>query len=90
MVVCFYKKSFLKDLAKLPQHYREQIERLVFEEIPKLDNIFATLEIKKMKGYQSYYRIKVGDYRIRCEVEEGSQIIFYPVKSRADIYKLFP
>jgi len=90
VIVCFYKKSFLKDLAKLPKHYREQIERLVFEEIPKLDNIFATLEIKKMKGYQSYYRIRVADYRIGCEVEEGSQIIFYRVKSRADIYKLFP
>ena len=90
MIVCFYKKSFLKDLAKLPKHYREQIERLAFEEIPKLDNMFATLDMKKMKGYQGYYRIRVGDYRIGCKVEEGNQILFYRVRSRADIYKLFP
>ena len=89
-MVCFYKKSFLKDLAKLPKHYREQIEGLVFEEIPKLDNMFATLGIKKMKGYQGYYRIRVGNYRIGCKVEQGNQIIFYRIKSRADIYKLFP
>jgi hypothetical protein len=44
VIVCFYKKSFLRDLAKLPKHYREQIERLVFDEIPKLDNMFATLD----------------------------------------------
>ncbi len=67
-MVCFYKKPFLKDLAKLTKHYREQIEGLVFEEIPKLDNMFATLDIKKMKGYQGYYRIRVGNYRIGCKV----------------------
>jgi len=89
-MVCFYKKSFLKDLAKLPKHYREQIERLVFEEIPELNNMFATLDIKKMKGYQGYYRIRVGNYRIGFKVEQGNQIIFYRIKSRADIYKLFP
>jgi len=89
-MVCFYKRSFLKDLAKLPKHYREQIERLVFEEIPKLNNMFATLDIKKMKGYQGYYRIRVGNYRIGCKVKQGNQIIFYRIKSRADIYKLFP
>ena len=90
MITCLYKKSFLKDLAKLPKHYRAQIERLVFEEIPVLDNVFATLDVKKMKGYQSYYRIRVGNYRIGCKMEEGKQIIFYHVKSRADIYRLFP
>ena len=89
-MVCFYKKSFLKDLAKLPKHYRKQIEGLVFEEIPKLNNMFATLDIKKMKGYQGYYRIRVGNYRIGCTVEQGNQIIFYRIKSRADIYRLFP
>lgn len=90
MITCFYKKSFLKDLAKLPKRNREQIESLVFEEIPKLDNVFTKLDMKKMKGYQDYYRIRVGDYRIGCKVEQKSQIIFYRVKSRGDIYKLFP
>jgi mRNA interferase RelE/StbE len=90
VISCFYKKSFLKDLAKLPKRYRQQIEKLVFDEIPKLDNMFATLNMKKMKGYQSYYRIRVGDYRIGCKVERKNQLVFYRVKSRADIYKLFP
>jgi len=90
VISCFYKKSFLKDLAKLPKRYRQQIEKLVFDEIPKLDNMFATLNMKKMKGYQSYYRIRVGDYRIGCKVEPKNQVVFYRVKSRADIYKLFP
>ncbi len=90
MTVCFYKKSFLKDLAKLPKRYRGHIERLVFEEIPKLDNVFVVLDIKKMKGYQDYYRIRVGDYRIGCKVGEKGEVTFYRIKSRTDIYKVFP
>ena len=80
----------MRDLAKLPLPYRHQIEKLVFEKIPQLDSIFATPNTKKMKGYQNYYRIRVGDYRIGCEAKEAKRVIFYRVKSRNDIYKLFP
>jgi len=62
---------------------------LVFHEIPKLDDL-SGLDIKKMKGYQRYYRIRVGDYRIGCRVEHGDHVVFYRVKSRADIYRVFP
>ena len=64
MTTCFYKKRFLKDLANLPLIYREHIEKLVFEEIPELGNIFGALDIKKMRGYRDYYRIRAGNYRI--------------------------
>ena len=90
MIACFYKKSFLNDLAKLPRSYRQPIERLVFEEIPTLNDVFARLDIKKMKGYQDYYRIRVGHYRIGCTIGKGNQVVFYRVKSRADIYRVFP
>ena len=90
MATCLYKKSFLKDLARLPSDYREQVEKLVFEEIPELNNVFDAPSIKKMKGYHDYYRIRIGDYRIGCKVEKEGMVIFYRVKSRSDIYKVFP
>ena len=90
MITCFYKKTFLKDLARLPLPQRKQIEKLIFEQIPQLDSIFTTPNVKKMKGYQNYYRIRLGDYRIGFEVKEAKNVIFYRVKSRSDIYKLFP
>ncbi|WP_250986278.1 hypothetical protein [Methanoculleus oceani] len=34
MVLCRYKKTFLKDLAKVHPNYRERIEVLAFEKIP--------------------------------------------------------
>jgi len=90
MITCLYKKTFLKDLAKLPSDYREQVEKLVFEEIPILNNISEIPHIKKMKGYQDYYRIRIGDYRLGCKVEKEHRVIFYRVKSRGDIYEVFP
>ena len=45
--------------------------------------------LKKLKGYKSYYRIRIGDYRIGIyianEVLEFSRFLH-----RKDIYKYFP
>jgi len=90
MTTCLYKKTFLKDLANLPSVSRKRIEKLVFDEIPAYNNIFEDLDIKKMKGYKGYYRIRTGRYRIGCLIEENNKITFYRVKSREDIYKVFP
>jgi len=90
LLSCFYKKTFLKDLAKLPIRIRKRIETLVFEVIPESENPFQDLDVKKMKSYQHYYRIRTGDYRIGFKMENADKITFYRVKSRADIYKFFP
>jgi hypothetical protein len=53
MVVCGYKKVFLKDLAALQGRYRSRIERLVFEQIPASDTVFQDFAIHKMMGYEN-------------------------------------
>ncbi|HNV38993.1 MAG TPA: type II toxin-antitoxin system RelE/ParE family toxin [Methanoculleus sp.] len=42
-----------------------------------------------MRGYQNYYRIRVGQYRIGCRIQDET-LIFYRVKSRDEIYGVFP
>ena len=90
MVVCGYKKIFLKDLALLPGRYRARIERLVFDQVPASENIFRDFDIHKMRGFENYYRIRIGLYRIGCKITSGNDIIFYRVKSRGEIYQVFP
>jgi mRNA-degrading endonuclease RelE of RelBE toxin-antitoxin system len=90
MPECGYKKIFLKDLAALPKRYRARIERLVFDEIPSSDNLFLDFDIHKMRGYENYYRIRTGQYRIGCKINPDTMVIFYRVKSRKEIYRLFP
>jgi len=90
MPACGFKKIFLKDLAAIPKRYRSRIERLVFDQIPVSENIFLDFDIHKMKGYDNYYRIRTGQYRIGCEITSDGEILFYRVKSREEIYRVFP
>ena len=89
MVPCQYKKMFLKDLAKVHPDYRKRIEDLVFERIPASKDIFTEFDIRKIQGYRDYYRIRVGMYRIGCRIQDGI-LILYRVKSREEIYDVFP
>ncbi|MGD0486425.1 MAG: type II toxin-antitoxin system RelE/ParE family toxin [Syntrophorhabdales bacterium] len=89
-MICQFKKTFLKDLAELPAAYRKKIEKLVFEEFPGMSSLSDKLDIRKIQGYENYYRIRIGHYRIGCEIEAGNRISFYRVKDRKDIYRVFP
>lgn len=44
------------------------------------------LDIKKLKGYDNHYRIRVGDYRILFFRESGTAMV-YDVSHRSDVYK---
>ncbi|MBE9226571.1 type II toxin-antitoxin system RelE/ParE family toxin [Phormidium sp. LEGE 05292] len=85
-----YLPSFVKDLKALKSTpVFESIKALVFEEIPNLPSFEDILNLKKLKGYENAYRIRVGDYRIGftfdCET-----VIFYRVLHRKEFYRYFP
>jgi len=61
----------------------------VFEKIPTSENAFAEFDIRKIKGYRDFYRIRVGLYRIDCRIQDGV-LIFYRVKSLEERYGVFP
>jgi len=44
------------------------------------------LDIKKLKGHDNHYRIRVGDYRILFFREDGIAKI-YDISHRSDVYK---
>jgi mRNA-degrading endonuclease RelE of RelBE toxin-antitoxin system len=62
----------------------------VFETIPASENIFSLTDITPLRGHPGYYRIREGKYRIGCTIENNREIIFYRVKSREEIYRVFP
>ena len=84
-----FKKSFIKDLKNLPKNIQEKIKKLVFEEIPNKNSLSEIPGVKKLKGADNYYRIRIGDYRIGFKYENG-KIVFYRVLHRKQIYKKFP
>ena len=60
-----YLPSFLKDIKALKSTpVFESIKALVFEEIPNLESFSERKNVKRLKGYENAYRIRLGDYRI--------------------------
>ncbi|MEE9161356.1 MAG: type II toxin-antitoxin system RelE/ParE family toxin [Candidatus Neomarinimicrobiota bacterium] len=84
-----FKRTFLKDLEKLPQDDRRRVVHLVFDEIPRLDHIRSIRSLRKISAERDYYRIRLGSYRIGFE-RKGDELIFFRVLHRRDIYRYFP
>ncbi len=84
-----FRESFLKDLsniknAKLLTKVRKAIENAEDSDAPHQISNF-----KKLKGSQSYYRIRIGAYRVGLRMESDT-LIFVRFLSRKEIYRFFP
>jgi mRNA interferase RelE/StbE len=84
-----FRESFARDLKgvrdkKLLRRVKECIEA-----VEKADSLNAFPNLKKLKGAKSYFRLKLGDYRIGLALEDDT-VVFVRFLYRKDIYKYFP
>jgi mRNA interferase RelE/StbE len=87
----FFKPTFIKDFKKLPKEIKLIVKKVCFEIAPRVKDLkeFGYLNIKPIKGFKNFYRIKLKDYCIGFK-KESSKIIFIRVRHRKDIYRYFP
>lgn len=84
-----FKKSFLKELQRLRNKSLKNSIAACIVQVEAADSISQIKNIKKLSGYDDYYRIRTGDYRIGLKVELN--IVYFVVfEHRKDIYKRFP
>ena len=77
------KKGAKKFIDRLSQNERIRIVRAI-EHLPNGD------DIKKLKGHDDLYRLRVGDYRIIYSVDNGKLIVYViDIGNRGDIYKRY-
>jgi mRNA interferase RelE/StbE len=77
-------KSVQKQLNDLPDSFKER----VVEKIQTLASSPRPDGVVKLKGFDNEYRIRVGDYRIRYEVDDTNQTIkLLQCKHRKDVYR---
>lgn len=81
-----FRKKFLKELAKIPSKTRKQIEKFVFEELPKLDSIDQINRLERMKGYPGYYKLRFGSYRVGIKIENDIIILEKALHRKDMIY----
>ena len=90
MIEVVYAEEFIKDLKKLKgSPYYTAIKSLCFDYVPSLKSPTEIVNLKKLKGFDDFFRIRKGDYRIGVRIEKNS-IQFLRCMSRKDIYKYFP
>ncbi len=84
-----FKKSFVKDVKSLQD---KKLKRRIKSAISSIENA-ETLEdidhLKKLKGANNYYRIRIGDFRFGLAIE-GQKAICVRCLHRRDIYRYIP
>jgi len=83
-----FRKRFFKDFENLPK----QVQSLILPGLEQLGSIKSLEEIysiKKLRGYKNFYRLRIGDYRIGCQLIDGTLIV-ERVLHRKDIYRYYP
>jgi mRNA interferase RelE/StbE len=81
--------SFKKDFKRIKDINLEKriIDKLNI--IETIDNIYDISNIKTMKWFSNFYRIRIWDYRIGLKLE-WNIIILLRIRNRKDIYNIFP
>ncbi|OHA18407.1 MAG: hypothetical protein A2836_03135 [Candidatus Taylorbacteria bacterium RIFCSPHIGHO2_01_FULL_45_63] len=70
-----------KFIRSLPQKDRERILEIIFQlRKGKTDG----LDLKKLKGYDALFRVRIGKYRIICEQQKEYGFIVVKVTRRDD------
>ena len=87
----FFKPSFIKDFKKLPKNTKADVRKICSEDFLIAKNLteIRQVDIKLIRGFKNYFRIRIGDYRIGFKKEDQA-VVFMRVKHRKDIYKIFP
>lgn len=85
-----FTKSFAKDLRKHKKNRKllSQVQEVI-ENIEQAEAVRDFSSIKQLKAEGSYYRIRIGDYRIGLTVD-NDQVTFVRVLHRKEIYRFFP
>ncbi len=77
-------KPVQKQLNKFPADTR----KLISEKILLLAEDPRPSGVKKLKGFDNEYRIRIGDYRVRYEVDDKALIVLVlHCKNRKDAYR---
>lgn len=84
-----FKESFARDLKAVRDKKLLKRVKDVIESVEKAESLSALPHLKKLKGEQNYFRLKIGDYRIGL-VLENDTALFVRFLARKDIYRYFP
>jgi len=84
------EKSFDHDVDKVKDKKLLQKISFIISGLESAAEVKDIPRVKKIKSFSSFYRIKIGDYRLGMELTPGNEIILLRFLHRKDIYRHFP
>jgi len=84
------ERSFDRDVDKIKDKKLLKKIRSFISTIEEVVSISEILHIRKIEGYVSFYRIKIGDYRLGMEALSDKEVVLVRFLHRKDIYRYFP
>jgi len=85
-----FDESFSKSLSKIKDiSLNSKIENII-SDLKSINDLKDYPKVKKLSGFKTYFRIRIGDYRIGFKKIEPDKIKFIIISHRKDIYKYFP
>jgi mRNA interferase RelE/StbE len=85
----YFEASFEKDLKKLKDKTILSAVKEIIIEVKRAKSVHEIKNVKKLKGYDMFYRIRFGMYRIGLEIKDNT-VIFTRCLHRKDMYRYFP
>ena len=83
------EKAFVKDFRKLKGKELASAISETIKQVSRASTLDEISNLRKLTGYKSAYRIRIGDYRIGVIIEK-STVIFVAFAHRKEIYNRFP
>jgi mRNA interferase RelE/StbE len=85
-----YGKRFSKDLDGIRHEAKvKQALLALIESLKAADSPSDLKDVRKIQGYQGYFRVKLGDHRLEIKAEE-KRVELIRFLHRKDIYRRFP
>jgi len=84
-----FKQSFARDLRRIKDKGLLNRVKETIEELEQAQSLSEVQEVRKLRGEDHYYRIRIGDYR-RGIIVEGEVVTLVKFLHRRDIYRYFP
>lgn len=83
-----FKSSFIKDLKKVKSGKLKQQLLEVIAQVEASKHLSELEHLKKLRGAENYYRIRIGDFRLGLKFE-NNVVIVIRFMDRKDIYRYF-
>ena len=84
-----FKRSFVKDLERVTDKGLKERVKETIERAERAQTVQEIENVRKLRGGERYYRIRIGDYRLGL-VLEADTVVFVRFLHRKDVYRHFP